>query len=155
MQIRLAAAADISAVQQVSHRAYEIYEVLLGYRPMALGEDYAARIARGDVWVGELERETIAALVLEILPAHLLIVSVVVDPDWQGEGHGRSLLLFAEQRARELGHSELRLTANSLMHRSISLYRHCGYRTVAERAHPTRPGHALTDMAKLLPVESR
>jgi GNAT superfamily N-acetyltransferase len=145
MRIRRASEEDVPAIRRVTARAYDIYEILLGYLPLPASADPLAWLARGTMWVGERDSEVMAVLLSEPRADHWLVWSAVVDPDWQGEGHGRALLEHAEELARDAGALELRLTANAMMDRNISLYRHCGYRVTGKR-----PEHELADMAKSL-----
>ena len=139
---------DARAMAEVTTRAYDVYEVLLGYLPPAATEDPVSRINAHQAWVGERDSEVMAVLVAETAGEHMVVFSAVVDPDWQGEGHGRALLDHAEALAKEAGLRELRLSTNVLMERNISLYRHCGYRVTGNRPHPAYAEHMLTDMAK-------
>ena len=148
MRIRRAMADDARAMREVTTRAYDVYEVLLGYLPPPATEDPLDWIAADKAWVGERDSEVMAVLVAEKRDGYLLVHSAVVDPDWQGEGHGRALLDHAEAVAREAALAELRLSTNVLMERNISLYRHCGYRVTGHRPHPAFADHVLTDMAK-------
>jgi ribosomal protein S18 acetylase RimI-like enzyme len=116
--------------------------------PPPATEDPLQWIEAGHAWVGERDSEVMAVLVAAIHDHHMLVYSAVVDPDWQGEGHGRALLDHAEALAREAGLRELRLSTNVLMERNISLYRHCGYRIAGNRPHPAHAEHVLTDMVK-------
>ena len=134
----------------VTTRAYDVYEVLLGYLPPPATEDPLSWIAAEEAWVGERDSEVMAVLLAQVYDTHLLVRSAVVDPDWQGEGHGRALLDHAEALARERGLPEVRLTTNMLMERNISLYRHCGFRVTGQRAHPAHAEHQLADMVKAL-----
>ena len=111
-------------------------------------EDPVRWIEAGQAWVGESDSMVMAVLVAEYGDHHLIVRSAVVDPDWQGEGHGRALLDHAEALAREAGLAELHLTTNTLMERNISLYRHCGYRVAGQRPHPSQARHTLADMVK-------
>jgi ribosomal protein S18 acetylase RimI-like enzyme len=142
--------ADVPAMTIVTHRAYDVYEVLLGYLPPPATENPQDWIDADQAWVGERDSEVMAVLLVEWQDSHLLVRSAVVDPDWQGEGHGRALLEHAEALAREAGLPELRLSTNLLMERNISLYRHCGYRIAGQRPHPHHADHVLADMIKLL-----
>ena len=180
LAIRPATAADLPVVRLVTEEAYDIYEPLLGFAPMPVTTDYTAHVAGGGVWIGELAPASVqvpsvqvpsvqvpgpaaepmpaaepqlipvAVLVTERGAAHLLIYSLAVRPDWQGEGHARSLLEHAEAQARGAGLLELRLFTNALMARNISLYRHCGFRESGRRAHPQRAGHEVVDMVRVL-----
>jgi GNAT superfamily N-acetyltransferase len=148
MRIRRAMMDDSRAMAMVTSRAYDLYEVLLGYLPPPALEDPADWIAAEHAWVGERDSMVMAVLVAEPGDGHLLVRSAVVDPDWQGEGHGRALLEHAELVAREAGLAELRLSTNTLMERNISLYRHCGYRVLGHRPHPSRENQVLADLVK-------
>ena len=150
MRIRRAMAGDARAMGIVTTRAYDVYEVLLGYLPRPATEDPMVWVSAGEAWVGERDSEVMAVLIAQTREAHLLVLSAVVDPDWQGEGHGRALLDHAEALAREAGLAELRLSTNVLMERNISLYRHCGFRVTGQRQHPVQAAHLLADMAKPL-----
>jgi GNAT superfamily N-acetyltransferase len=137
-------------MQEVTTRAYDVYEVLLGYLPPPATEDPSRWVAANQAWVGERDSQVMAVLLAEAADGHLLVRSAVVDPDWQGEGHGRALLEHAEALAREAGLRELRLSTNTLMERNISLYRHCGYRIAGHRPHPGHAEHMLADMTKVI-----
>ncbi len=150
MRIRRAMIGDSRAMREVTLRAYDVYEVLLGYLPPPATEDPAVWIAADQAWVGERDSEVMAVLLAHPGDGHLVVRSAVVDPDWQGEGHGRALLDHAESLAREAGLAELRLCTNMLMERNISLYRHCGYRVAGHRPHPAHAAHTLTDMIKAI-----
>ena len=141
---------DAPAMAVVTTRAYDLYEVLLGYLPPPATEDPLSWISAEQAWVGERDSEVMAVLIAVPHDAHFLVRSAVVDPDWQGEGHGRALLDHAEAIAREQRLPEVRLTTNVLMERNISLYRHCGYRVTGQRAHPVHSEHQLADMVKEL-----
>ena len=145
--MRRATLADHSAVVQLTRDAYAPYTELLGAPPGPVTEDYAPRLAAGEVWL--LETGQLAGLlVLERHPRHAMIYSVAVAPERQGEGHGSSLLRFAEAKAREWSVPELRLYTNARMTRNIVLYKAAGYCETARRTHPLRPGFTIVDMVK-------
>lgn len=150
MRIRRAMVEDLRAMAAVNTRAYDLYEILLGYLPPPATEQPETWIEAGHAWVGERDSEVMALLVAEPNDGFLLVRSAVVDPDWQGEGHGRALLEHAAALAREAGLPELRLSTNVLMERNISLYRHCGFRIAGSRPHPAHEAHTLADMVRAL-----
>ena len=55
------------------------------------------------------------------------IENVAVDPAFQGQGLGRRLMAFAEERAREYGLHELRLYTNEVMVENLAFYRSLGF----------------------------
>lgn len=149
---RVAESRDLEAVTQITNSAYAAYTALLGAPPLPVTEDYAPRIKAGLVWLGISAGRIIGLLVLERHETHVLIYSIAVAPERQGEGHGVALLAFAEQQARVWGLFEVRLYTNSRMERNIKLYTAQGYREVGKRPNPHRPGWVLVDMVKpLLP----
>ncbi|SON54409.1 ribosomal-protein-alanine N-acetyltransferase [Hartmannibacter diazotrophicus] len=148
--IRPALVADLDTVVDITRRAYDVYLPILGYPPVPVTEDYAPRIARGEVWLG-LEDGAIAALiVIERDVDHDMIFSVAVDPDHAGYGYGRRLIDFAEERARDAGRATIRLYTNALMTRNIALYKRLGFEETGRRPNPKRPVFTIVDMTKRL-----
>jgi ribosomal protein S18 acetylase RimI-like enzyme len=93
-------------------------------------DDYAKHIADGEAWVLEHLGEAIGVVILKDSPGALLIPNIAVIPAAQGQGHGRRLLTFAEQEARQRGVPEVRLFVNALMVENIALYQHLGFREI-------------------------
>jgi GNAT superfamily N-acetyltransferase len=122
--IRPAIAADRTAVENVVQAAYAPWIEIIGGRPLPMEDDYGELIAAGLVWVLD-PVEGLIVLVPE--DGVLLIVNVAVSPAAQGRGLGRCLLAFAEDQARALGLSTLRLYTNEKMVSNIALYEHLGY----------------------------
>jgi ribosomal protein S18 acetylase RimI-like enzyme len=150
MTIRKAGPGDLATVREITRRAYEHYVPIIGGEPMPMGEDYAPRIAAGQVWLLD-EGGTVAGLiVLEDRSDDLLIYSVAVAPEHQHGGLGRKLLIFAEDLGRERGHHTIALFTNVKMERNIGIYRRFGFIETRRRAHPTRAGFVVVDMEKKL-----
>ena len=151
--IRQANSTDLAAVQQISAEAYiAAYMAVIGVVPKPATEDYRPRIARGEVWLLEVEQNPVGLIVLKQGPDYLLVYSIAVRPAEQGRGHARRLLQFAEQQAAARGIGELRLYTNTRMQRNIVVYRHCGFTEIGTRPHPSRAGEALVDMVKRVPI---
>jgi ribosomal protein S18 acetylase RimI-like enzyme len=127
MGIRLAEAADRTAVEAIVRAAYEPWVPVIGTDPLPLGADYGALISAERVYI--LENGAVDALiVLDSEDGVLLIDNVAVRPDRQGRGLGRRLMAFAEFRARSLELPALRLYTNEKMTSNIGLYESLGYR---------------------------
>jgi GNAT superfamily N-acetyltransferase len=87
--IRLALPKEAEAARDVSAAAYlPVYLPLYGRPPMPAREDYGPRIARGEVWVVEVDGRLAAVLVLERRADHLLLYSIAIHPAFQGQGLG-------------------------------------------------------------------
>ena len=148
-RLRPAEMRDLNAVRRLTSDAYATYAALLDYPPLPVTEDYAPRIAAGEVWLLETAAGELAGLlVLERHSDHARIYSVAAAPARQGEGYGSALLRFAEARAGEWGMPELRLYTNARMERNIALYQAKGYRETGRRPNPLRPGFIIVDMTK-------
>ena len=149
--IRLALPDEADAVRALSAEAYlPVYLPIYGRPPMPAREDYAPRIARGEVWVAEIDASVAAVIVLEQQPDYLLVYSIAIRPAFQGRGLAAELLAFADRHARDNGFSEVRLYTNEKMLRNQAIYAHAGYREIGRRLHPNQSGLMLVDMAKTL-----
>jgi ribosomal protein S18 acetylase RimI-like enzyme len=131
--LRPATAEDVPALHAIVQRAYGGYVERLGLRPRPLDDDYAERVRAADVFLAEDDAGVAGLIVLERYPDHVLIDNVAVDPDRQGAGVGRALLIHAEDFARKNGLGEVRLYTNVAMTKNQSIYRHLGYREDGRR----------------------
>lgn len=150
LSFRRAGPGDLDAVVELTRRAYGPYTRAFGAPPIPVTEDYAPRIAAGEVWLLESGPALAGLAVLEEAEDHLMIFSLAIAPAFQGKGLGLRLLEFADERARSGGYSEVRLYTNALMERNIALYARYGYRETGRRANPKRPGWTVVDMARAL-----
>jgi hypothetical protein len=66
-QIRVATAADVSAIKDIADQAYRHYITRIGKPPGPMLDDYAARVSEGVVWV--LEEGAVIAAIIVLLPA--------------------------------------------------------------------------------------
>ena len=125
MAIRRAAAADVVAVEQIVAAAYAPYVSRIGTRPGPMLDDYAALVADGVVWVASAP--VCGLVVLLARDGYLLLDNIAVAPAVHGQGVGRALLDFAEERARAGGFTELRLYTHQKMTENIALYARSGW----------------------------
>jgi ribosomal protein S18 acetylase RimI-like enzyme len=129
--IRTAIAADIPAIEQIVWDAYAKYIERIGKQPGPMLDDYAARVAAGEVSVCVDEATIAGLIVLEPAPDHLLLDNIAVAPAQQGRGAGRMLLAFADAEAQRRGYRELRLYTHELMHENQALYKRLGWQEYA------------------------
>ena len=146
--MRLARPEDLTAIVALTEAAYAPYNAILDAPPIPVTEDYAPRIANGEVWLLESGGEPAGVLTLERHADHAMIFSVAVSPAFQRKGFGTKLLNHADQQTRLWGLPEIRLYTNAKMERNIALYLAYGYRETGRRPNPYRPGWVLVDMAK-------
>lgn len=145
--IRPAHEGEAAAVRDVVHAAYAHYVTRIGKPPGPMLDDYAARIANGQVWVLEDASGIPGVLVLDAQADALLLDNVAVRPECQGAGHGRALMAFAEAEARHRGFAQIRLYTHVLMTENQALYRRLGY---VETGRATEKGFDRVYMAKAL-----
>jgi N-acetylglutamate synthase-like GNAT family acetyltransferase len=150
--IRPARQNDRAGVEALVRAAYEIYIERIGKPPGPMLDDYERRIADNAVHV--LDAETGIAALVVLLPQsdHLLVDNIAVRPDQQGRGLGRRLLSFAEDEARRLGLTELRLYTHVRMVENIAYYTRRGF---AETGRRQEAGYERVFMRKRLAEEPR
>jgi ribosomal protein S18 acetylase RimI-like enzyme len=121
-------------------RAFGHYVERIGMRPVPMDADYDAAVAGGDTWVADDRGQIVGLLVLVPADDHVLVENLAVEPARQGEGIGRALMAFAEERAAELGVPEMRLYTHVLMTENQALYTRLGYHEVERRTWEGREG---------------
>ena len=146
-RIRVATAADVSAIAKIVGEAYRHYIPRIGKPPGPMLDDYAARVSEGVLWVIE-EGSTVTGLVVLLpRPDYLLLDNIAVSPARQGVGLGRRLLAFAEAEAARRGHREIRLYTHKSMTENQRLYTAIGYE---ETGRGTEAGYERVFMRKRL-----
>lgn len=125
--LRPATKHDVSAIQALTQAAYAKWVPLIGREPMPMVADYAlaVRTHRFDL----LEQKgVLVALVEAILrPDHFWIENLAISPDNQRQGLGRSMLDHAEEIARSLGHTVMKLVTNQAFTGNVDFYRRAGF----------------------------
>jgi GNAT superfamily N-acetyltransferase len=134
---------SITELTTLLHRAYARLGAMgLNYTAVdQTPEVTAKRIRGGNCFVVEAESKLVGTIVAQPTYAHnecayftrpgvAAVHQFAVDPEYQGAGIGRTLLLRAEQWAREAGFTELAMdTAEQATH-LVALYTRLGYRHV-------------------------
>ena len=116
--------AEIVALQ---HAAYAANRAILGREPLPLQADYDQIFAAHECWVRREDGRIVSALFLEVRPDDLLVWSVASLPGRQGDGLGRAMLAAAEDRARQLGLSTIRLYTGQKLTARVAWYSRHGY----------------------------
>lgn len=125
--IRPAAMQDAGTLGGIAVAAYRPYVARMGRVPAPVGADYAAAIRHGWAWVAVEDGEVTGFVILVPQPGYLLLDNVAVRPAAQRRGIGARLLAVAEQQARDLGLSEIRLYTNEAMTENLAYYPRHGY----------------------------
>jgi ribosomal protein S18 acetylase RimI-like enzyme len=125
--LQRATSADLSDVVALQRAAYARNRTLLGVEPLPLQADYAVILREMEAWLAWQAGKLAGALILEPRSDDLLIWSIATDPSGQGGGLGRMLLGAAEVRARELGHTVVRLYTGTVLTHLVAWYGRHGY----------------------------
>jgi ribosomal protein S18 acetylase RimI-like enzyme len=134
--VRRATTADALAVRELTRAAYAKWVPVLGREPRPMTADYDAATRDHLIDVLRVDGEAMALIEMAPKPDHLLIVNVAVAPTYQGKGYGSTLMAHAEEVARSLNLSEMRLYTNALFAENLRLYSRLGYRVDREEEHP-------------------
>lgn len=143
-----ATTADRLEVEGLQRAAYARNRDLLGVEPLPLLADYANIFRDMEVWIARSrEGDLMGVLILEPRPDDVLIWSIASAPDGQAKGLGRSMLAAAEDRARQLGRTHMRLYTGSVLTHLVAWYGRHGY--LVERVEQL-PDRSITHMRKEL-----
>ena len=149
--LQCAASGDRLSVEKLQREAYARNRALLGVEPLPLNADYAAIFRDFEVWIKPapvLQDGIDAALILDTdRSGDILIWSVATRPAAQSGGLGRALLACADERARQLGRSQIRLYTGQPLTHLIDWYARNGYEV--ERTE-TLPDRSIAHMLKPL-----
>ena len=101
-QIRQARKKDIRAIQFLTRKAVEAEE-LVRRTPGEIEKNLS------DYYIFEIDKNPVACVALHVYPAQLKgeLASLFVDPSHENQGIGRKLIQFIENKAREMGLTEL------------------------------------------------
>jgi GNAT superfamily N-acetyltransferase len=127
LELRKARPGDVAEIRAVAVAAYEPYVARIGRPPAPMTADYAAAVDRDEVWVAVADGAIAGLLVLVPAAGHLLLENVAVRPAAQGTGIGARLLALAEDQARYLGLTEIRLYTNAAMTENLAYCPRHGY----------------------------
>jgi RimJ/RimL family protein N-acetyltransferase/GNAT superfamily N-acetyltransferase len=125
--LRRASGADVTAVTALQQAAYAKNRPILGVEPLPLLADYAAILAEYETWLLDGPDGLDGALILEPRADDLLIWSVSTAPGRQGLGLGNRLIAAADERAKALGCSVLRLYTGDKLTHNVAWYERHGY----------------------------
>lgn len=127
MTIRLAKPADLSAVEECAHQAYEMYVPRMGKKPAPMIADFGSQIASHVLHILEDGSQFAGFIVFYPREDHVHIENVAVLPKFQGNGYGTKLIEFAEHEAKNLGFGKVELYTNEKMTENIAYYPALGY----------------------------
>ena len=133
IKLRSALENDVPGIIECVENAYHHYIDRIGKKPGPMLDDYAEAISIHEVYVAE-EADRIAGILVLIKQDNtLLLDNVAVHNDFQRRGIGRKLMSLAEQRARQLGYSNIELYTHELMTENYQAYLKLGYMEVDRR----------------------
>jgi ribosomal protein S18 acetylase RimI-like enzyme len=136
--LRRATAADLDALVALQRAAYAQNRDLLGVEPLPLTVDYGDVLREYEVWLTESGPGLAGALILEQRPDDLLIWSIATSPSHRAAGLGRALLKAAEDRARQLGRTVIRLYTGQRLTHNVAWYSRHQYRVESVQQLPDR-----------------
>jgi N-acetylglutamate synthase-like GNAT family acetyltransferase len=127
IKIRRADSQESDDLAACIDEAYSIYAGRIDDLP-AVSKGIAEAIEHHRVWVAESEQQIAGVMVLVIGDTFLMLENIAVRPDSAGKGIGRVLIAQAEEDARALGVSEIRLSTHEDMPENVAIYSRLGWR---------------------------
>src|SRR5579872_5341061 len=125
--IRQAQKADQAAVVVCVQHAYARYLSRMDRQPAPMLADYHALIAQGVVYVLPGEEGMCGVLVMMPQDKSMFVENIAVDPRFQGQGLGHTLMAFVEQQARAKQLNEISLYTNEVMTENFPFYHKLGF----------------------------
>lgn len=133
--IRQAKQEDQEAIVDCVQAAYTRYIERMGKKPAPMLADYKALIAQGVVYVLADEEGVQGVLVMMPQDRGMFVENVAVDPRFQGQELGRTLMAFVEQQARKEQLDEIRLYTNEVMTENLLFYQKLGFEEEGRHVH--------------------
>lgn len=121
---------DLAVVEGLVERAFSAFINVIGKKPGPMLDDYAAAIATGEVWLAEDAGLNKGMLYLIPCDGYLDLETLAVDPQWHGQGVGKALLAFTEERAKALGYRDIHVYTNQKFEVATQMYPRYGYAEV-------------------------
>lgn len=131
--IRPAWPAEAADARALARAAYRHYVPRMGREPAPMLADYGELIAAGEVFLLERDGRLLGLIVLRSEDDALFVENVAIDREAQGQGHGRTLMGFAEAEARRRGAAVIRLYTNIAMTENLEFYPRLGFRETDRR----------------------
>jgi N-acetylglutamate synthase-like GNAT family acetyltransferase len=127
-QIRQAVVKDSVELQECMELAYASYKDRMeGKRLPPMDVNYSDEIRDYPSWVAVSAGKVVGGLFMMFEKESASIANIAIHPDFQGQGLGVGLMKFAETKAKDKGHSELRLATHVLLIENVSLYLYLGW----------------------------
>jgi len=125
--IRQAHSADINAIRNCAHAAYQPYIARMNQKPAPMIADFASQVSQGVVHVGSKNDKLLGFVVYYPVEDHIHLENVAVHPVYKGMGIGKQLIQHVEACARAMGITTVELYTNEMMHENIDMYPKLGY----------------------------
>lgn len=149
MLIRRASEADAASFAAITDAAFSKWISAIGRKPQPMTADFHQMLRDHAGWLLDDGPRPVAAMLLMHLPDHVLIYSIAVLPEAQGQGHGHRLMEFAESEADRRAVPEVRLYTNARFTDNVAWYSRLGYRVTHTEA---VLGSVVVHMAKPVAV---
>ena len=125
--LRRATLADATTIRDLTRQAYAKWVPLIGREPRPMTVNYDRAVVDHMIDLCEIDGEAVGLIEVVPQPQHLLIKNIAVRPDQQGKRIGDLLLKHAEDTARALYLTELRLYTNVAFVSNIEFYSRRGF----------------------------
>lgn len=113
---------------------------------------YLIRKAKGEVVVIKISGEIVASLILLFRKnsRHIRLYSMLVSPEMRGKGLAKEMILYSEEKAKEMGLKKLSLEVNEKNHAAIQLYETVGFQIFHRKKNYYKDGNSAFVMRKIL-----